>query len=214
MKRAVGSVLLALSLCVSLARAEAPMTPQARAARLIGRGDQLRAAGDSVSASAFYRDAISVAPREPAAYLALGEIYTQAGELAHAEEVFRVGLRYAGEQVELLLGLVRAYERNGAPVRALESLRTFTHAHPGEPALHAEHGRCAEALGRFTEALSARRMELTARIQSDNDERARLEVQGRIRALEQLVASSDRARSAQLCALTSSPVRRALARCP
>ncbi len=208
------ALLVAILLCANASQAQAPMTPKERAARLTARGDQLRAAGDSVSATAFYRDAISVAPREPSAYLALGDTYAEAGELANAEEVFHVGLRYAGEQISLLLGLARAYERNGAPLRALESFRMFALAHPHEAMLQAEHARCAESLGRFVEALSARRMELQARTTVSRDERLRSETAARIRALELLVASSDRARTPQLCALPLTPVRRVLARCP
>ncbi len=227
MARASGgwACLLALSLCVGgvggpkSARAEpmssiTPIAPKARAARLIARGDRLRAAGDSVSASAFYRDAISAAPREPDAYLALGDTYSAAGELSKAVEVFQVGLRYAGEHVLLLLGLARAYERNGNLIGALESLRVHALTYPSEAALHGERGRVAESLGRFVEALGARRMELHTWAQHSSDEEAKLQMSARIRALELLVASSDRARSHQLCAFMTSPVRRALARCP
>lgn len=188
------------------------MGPKERAARLIQRGDQLRAAGDSVSALAFYRDAISAAPRDVNGYLALGRAYSEVSELSRAIEVFQVGVRYAGEHTELLLAWIAAYERNGAPSEALTLSRALAFAHANEPRLAAEHARLCAQLGRFGEALAARRSEARWRRRlgdTEGYEQARAQA----RALELLVASSDRVAASSHCRELQSSIRRALAHC-
>jgi hypothetical protein len=69
---AAGAVLL-LAVSISNARALPPPPPPASSlTTLLARGDAALAAGDSISAIGYYRDAVGRAPRDARGYLALG----------------------------------------------------------------------------------------------------------------------------------------------
>ena len=215
--RALALVLLVGSAAQGAAQPSAPSAD--RVSRLVARGDALRDVGDTISALGLYRDAVSVGPRRPEGYAALGALHLTLGEPARAREVFEVGVRAAPGSEALWLGLARARRALGAPREALEALRTLQHRVPGSRTGLEALAETAEAQGAFVEALGARRAlhELLAADPSAAEHAAEhaAEQRMRVRALERLIGVAERVRGPAACAPTeTSPVLRALGRCP
>lgn len=220
-------VLLVLSLLISgLARAQpssdlAPRraaAPFDRTSRLLARGQLLRDAGDSISALAYFRDAVAAAPREPQGYVALGSLYLELDEPLRALEVFETGARLAQRGEGLWLGLARTLQKLGQDARALEALRTLRSTDPTGRAGLTALAEATESRGSFIEALGARRalLALLAGEPPGDDREAMLnEQRARVRALELLIGGAERVRARSVCNTGEpSPVRRALAACP
>jgi len=181
-----------------------------RVARAIERGDTHRNVGDSVSAVAFYRDAIAAAPRRSEGYAALGALYLTLGEPARALEVLEAGVRVGARGEALWLAYARALETLGQARRALEALRRWVELEPDSLGALRALADAAERSGAFVEALAARRAlldKLTAGAQGPE--------QAQVRALERLLGAAEHVRAAAQCKEPSdSALARALARCP
>ena len=215
--------MLALSLCAAgpafVGRASAqPAYAGERATRLVARGHVLREAGDTISALAYFRDAISAAPRRPEGYEALGDLYLALDEPQRALEVYEAGARWAVRGEALWLGLAAALHKLGQHERALDALRHLRALEPSSRAGLAALADASEARGSFVEALAARRalLELlAAEPDSEALAAARADQDARVRALSLLLGAAERVRTKTICsAAEPSPVRRALARCP
>jgi tetratricopeptide (TPR) repeat protein len=189
-----------------------------RAARLVARGHLLREAGDAISALAYFRDAITAAPRRPEGYQALGDLYLALDEPARALEVYESGSRWAPGGEALWLGLATALQKLGQDERALVALRRLRALHPSSLAGLAALADASEARGSFVEALAARRalLELLRGAPTSEARSAALADQSaHVRALSLLLGAADRVRTKTLCSSAErSLVRRALARCP
>jgi tetratricopeptide (TPR) repeat protein len=221
-------VLRTLALCVAAAvicgvvcapRAHAqPEYAQSRAARLIARGQLLQEGGDTISALAYFRDAISAAPRQASGYVALGALYRELNEPQRALEVYEAGSRWAGRDEALWLGLAATLQALGQHERALTALRQLHALDPGARAGLAALADATEARGSFVEALAARRAlaDLLSREPTSEAVTAALtEQRARVRALSYLLGGAERVRGKPACAPEQvSVVRRALARCP
>lgn len=195
-----------------------PEYAQGRAARLIARGELLREAGDTISALAYFRDAISAAPRQPAGYVALGALYRELGEPLRALEVYEAGSRWAGADEALWLGLAATLQALGQHERALTALRQLLALDPTARAGLAALADASEARGSFVEALAARRALVDVLLSEPSSEAvtaALSDQRARVRALSFLLGAAERVRGKAVCATgEASLVRRALARCP
>jgi tetratricopeptide (TPR) repeat protein len=210
------------------ARAEPPgylvpvVSPSAseRVARMVARGQRLREAGDTLSALAYFRDAISAAPRRPEGYAALGELYLAIDEPARALEVFETGTRNvtarsAEESEALWLGLASTLRALGQHERALGALRTLRQLAPAARGGLEALADATEARGSFVEALATRRALVALLAAGEPEERdALLAQRARVRALEVLLGGAERVRRRGACLEDLGVVRRALARCP
>jgi tetratricopeptide (TPR) repeat protein len=175
-----------------------------RAGLLIARGRAATAAGNTLSALGYYRDAIAAAPRRDDGYVALGEAYLSLGEPARALEVLLAGSRWSVRGEALWLALHATYTALHDDVRALEALRELRRREPSSARGLSALADEAERRGLFLEALAARRSLLAS---GDLEQRAR------VRALEVLLGNADLVRARAACA-TGTAVERALARCP
>jgi tetratricopeptide (TPR) repeat protein len=193
---------LILLIMLSSVRAEAQ--PFDRAGHLIARGRAAAAAGNTLAALGYYRDAVAAAPRRVEGYVALGEAYLALGEPSRALEVLLAGSRWSVRGEALWLALYATYSALHDDARALEALRELRRREPssmrGLSALADE----AEKRGLFIEALAARRSLLAS---GDAEQRAR------VRALEVLLGNADSVRGRVACE-SGTAVERALARCP
>lgn len=216
------SVALAALVTLSVLHPQATAQPNAtvdRVARLVERGDAHRAIGDAVSALAFYREAISVAPRRSEGYAALGGMYLELGEPARALEVYEAGVRAAGSGEALWLGYARTLERLGHAERALEALRRWVDVEPSSQRGLRALAEAAERRGAYAEALAARRALLDQLTDGGRRERGNepdvAAERAQVRALERMLGSAERVRTAHTCATAeASDIARALARCP
>jgi tetratricopeptide (TPR) repeat protein len=189
-----------------------------RVARAIERGDAHRNVGDTLSAVAFYRDAIAVGPRRSEGYAALGSLYLTLGEPARALEVLETGVRNGSRGEALWLSYARALETLGQVRRALDALRHWVELEPGSLGGLRALAEAAERRGAFVEALAARRALLdqlqTSARNPQQTEQQRSE-HAHVRALERLLGAAEHVRSAALCKDPSeSELARGLARCP
>jgi tetratricopeptide (TPR) repeat protein len=207
--------------CGSLSARRAAAQPQYaadRSVRLIARGQLLREAGDTISALAYFRDAISAAPRRPEGYVALGALYLELHEPLRALEVYEAGSRWAGRDEALWLGLAATLQELGQHERALATLRQLHALDPSARGGLSALADAAEARGSFVEALAARRalLDLLAREPTTEAVTAALTDQrARVRALAYLLGGAERVRGKAVCSSSEvSVVRRALGRCP
>jgi tetratricopeptide (TPR) repeat protein len=181
---------------------------------LLARADSALAAGDTISAIGYYRDAVSRAPRDPRGYVALGRAYLQVREAAHALEAFDVGMRSTQGSDELVLGLAEAYAMLGRPARALHALRAALAQGAASAALLEALATAAEHSGAFTEALAARRALLTRAREAVTFEASQLRaLETRVSALELLVGGAERLGRARCSEPDTGPLLRALIGC-
>jgi Flp pilus assembly protein TadD len=222
MSRRVASALLLLG-CVSRAGALPPPPPEARwsareqasaNASLLARGDAALAAGDSISAIGYYRDAVSRAPRDARGYVALGRAYLQVREPTHALEAFEVGMRSTQGSDDLVLGLTEAYVMLGREAQALRVLRAALAHGADSDALLEALAAAAEQSGAFTEALSARRALLVRAREAGTLDAAQLRaLETRVSALELLLGGAERLGRARCGEADTSDLVRALIGC-
>jgi cytochrome c-type biogenesis protein CcmH/NrfG len=189
-----------------------------RVARAIERGDAHRKIGDAVSALAFYRDAITIAPRRFEGYAALGAMYLSLGEPARALEVYENGVRSAAGGEALWLGYATTLEQVGQPERARAALRHFVTLEPSARAALRALAEAAARHGAFVEALGARRA-LVDQLERATLHRPELRDEltlerAQVRALERILGAAERVRSRERCDEQHAQVARALAHCP
>lgn len=157
--RGAGVVLLAISaLAVALlpkwAAAQAEDTP-AIVRQLLDEADAHQRAGDRDKAVAQLREAIRLAPETPQAYLPLGSLLYQGGDVAGALEIFEAGLKLAPDDHALLFNAAAAYVQLGRPAVALELVDRGAAAEPKNPEWHRLRGRALLAAGKKEEALAS-----------------------------------------------------------
>lgn len=189
-----------------------------RVARAIERGDAHRKIGDAVSALAFYRDAITIAPRRFEGYAALGAMYLSLGEPSRALEVFENGVRSAAGGESLWLGYAATLEQLGQAERARAALRHFVSLEPTARGALRALAEAAARHGAFVEALGARRA-LVDQLERATLHRPELRDElalerAQVRALERLLGAAERVRSRERCEEEHAQVARALAHCP
>ncbi len=175
-----------------------------RASLLVARGQSAAAAGDTLSALGYYRDAISAAPRRAEGYVALGEQYLALGEPSRALEVLLAGSRYTVRGEALWLALYTTYGALRDDAHALDALRKLRRMEPESLRGLSALAEQAEKRGLFLEALAARRSLLALT--------AEAEQRTRVRALELLLGNADLVRGNVACS-SGTAVERALARC-
>lgn len=189
-----------------------------RVARALERGDAHRKVGDTLSALAFYRDAIAIAPRRSEGYAALGALHLKLGEPLRALEVYEAGVRNAGRGEALWLGYAEVLEAVQQPARALAALRRYLELEPSSERGLRALAEAAARRGAFVEALATRRALLDLFTKANaHGERAQevLVERAQVRALERVVGGAERVRGHTVCADPSAGgVARALAHCP
>jgi tetratricopeptide (TPR) repeat protein len=192
-----------------------PPAGQSPLLQLIARGDAALHGGDSISAIAFYRDAVSRAPRDPRGYAALGHAYLTVHEPEHAREAFESGLRHTHGSEALSLGLVEVYEQLGKHERALATARALLQGAEDVLFVSETVARLAEQSGALTEALAARRRKL-ARLRADGETaRAAYDQEAtRVRALVLLLGSAELLSRARCTTRAGSVVLAELLGCP
>lgn len=183
-----------------------------RAKRLIERGRSAAAAGDTLSALGYYRDAISAAPRRDDGYIALGELYLVLGEPARALEVLQAGARWTIRGEALWLALSAAHQALHEDAKALDALRQLHRLEPESQRCLSALAEQTEARGSFIEALAARRSLLTLLERDPTQAEATREQRAHVRALEVLLGGAELVRTRSACT-NGTPVERALARC-
>ncbi len=161
MRRAITPLAIVLAALVFGAlRGSAQMDPAARASRaavLIQRADALVARGDVGSAIGFYRDAVSVSPREPRAYASLARAYLTRSSVVDAREVLRVGIRQCLETADLVRLMIDVEVAEGHTEQALENMRSYLLDRPADAEVWAMRSAFAQQLGYLAEALRAER---------------------------------------------------------
>lgn len=178
-----------------------------RASELTSLGERFLQAGDRVSASGYFRDAISADPAYRDAYERLGELQLDRGAVRDAEATFRVGIVRAGSSARLFIGLARALTAIGAHDDADAVLAQADAQLHDDRELLAYRAEAAEQRGRWSLALAlTRRLATLARASGDTEREQ--ELRARARGLAVLVGGLDPVRSAGEGA---SPVRAALA---
>lgn len=183
----------------------------ARLEQLLNQGRRLHEAGNSVSAVAYFRDAVQTAPNDPRGYEALGRAYIDTGSLSDALAVFQSGVRRRPDVAGLWLGMADALQAAGELDQAASALRDYAARDPAHVAVQLARARIAERRGAWSEALSAYRAAVE-RLARDSDIEALQGAQRRARALRVLVGDLDPVESVRNCR-RASLVRRALARC-
>jgi tetratricopeptide (TPR) repeat protein len=200
---------LATQLTAGTALAQ-PTSYADRVHELVARGKDFEQRGDPTTAIAYYRDAVAAGPRDPRGYVALGFCYLALSEWARAGEVFEAGTSASARfDEQLSWGLFEAQRSLGNRREALRALRNILAAEPDSvPALTAL-AELASELGLWMSALAATRALATQA--STDDERSADSWKLRERALELILAASERVR-AQPCP-GASAVLSALGRC-
>jgi tetratricopeptide (TPR) repeat protein len=191
-------------------RSDAPRVD--RVAALIARGQQRASVGDYLSAIGYFRDAIGQAPRDQRGYRALGAAYLETEQASRAVEVYEAALYACGEEPELLLALAEAQERCDRSEVALLILRRLAERSHALSRVHQLRAEIAERVGRFSEALDARRALLAEHLRSGAAESPR-ELALQVKALGLLVGEADRLNDRDACAAQATPIRRALGDC-
>jgi tetratricopeptide (TPR) repeat protein len=199
-----------LLLTAFAAHAEPPTFDRAK--RLLERGHSAAAAGDTLSALGYYRDAISAAPRRDDGYIALGELYLALGEPARALEVLQAGGRWTVHAEALWMALFATHQALHEDAKALDALRHLRRLEPESRRCLSALAELTEAHGAFIEALAARRGLLTLLERDRAQAEAAREQRARVRALELLLGGAELARSKSQCG-AGSAVERALASC-
>lgn len=197
MARGQSGALLALIFWSMPALALPPPAPESALDQLLARGDAALARGDSISALAYYRDAVNRAPRNPRGYVAVGRGYLAVHEPTHALEAFEAGQRNTRGSEELSLGLSQTYALQGDEARALRVLRELMSQGAHSLLLFETQAALAEHAGALTEALAARRAQLALlEAQEPVDMEGLHQARIRVAALQLLLGPADRLSSA------------------
>ncbi len=90
-----------------------------------------RATSEVVDSLSVLEEAVKAAPKDGDAWVVLGNLYLNAGEIEKADNAFRKGIRYAGS-AEAYIGVGRVYMARG-PTRARQGLPYFRMARAKDP---------------------------------------------------------------------------------
>ena len=90
-----------------------------------------RATSEVVDSLSVLEEAVKTAPKDGDAWVVLGNLYLNAGEIEKADDAFRKGIRYAGS-AEAYVGLGRVFMARG-PTRARQGLPYFRMARAKDP---------------------------------------------------------------------------------
>ena len=90
-----------------------------------------QATSEVVDSLSVLEEAVKAAPKDGDAWVVLGNLYLNAGEIEKADSAFRKGIRYAGS-AEAYVGLGRVYMARG-PTRARQGLPYFRMARTKDP---------------------------------------------------------------------------------
>ena len=90
-----------------------------------------RATSEVADSLAVLEEAVKAAPKDGDAWVRLGNLYLDAGEIEKADHAFRKGIRYAGS-AEAYVGVGRVYMARG-PTRARQGLPYFRMARAKDP---------------------------------------------------------------------------------
>lgn len=201
--------------CLAASARAAPSPPSFDATQeKLARGERALERGDSITAIGEFRDAVHRAPRDERGYLALGRAYLRLGEAKNAREAFETGLRHTRGSEALVLGLAHSLAALGAGKQALSTLRALWRRHALSLEGLAELARLAQDAGALSEALAARRAQLSELERTEENaaaEGARVRVQ--VAALSLLLGSADRLSPAHCAERSESAVALRLAGC-
>jgi predicted Zn-dependent protease len=87
--------------------------------------DHLRKQGDTIGAIKILRDLISDFPKNPAAYLIVGDIFWDQGELSKASTAFRVATKHFPTLEIASLGLFHTLWQQSRTNAAFEEMKRF-----------------------------------------------------------------------------------------
>ncbi len=90
-----------------------------------------RATSEVVDSLSVLEEAVKAAPKDGDAWVVLGNLYLNGGEIEKADNAFRKGIRYAGS-AEAYIGVGRVYMARG-PTRARQGLPYFRMARAKDP---------------------------------------------------------------------------------
>lgn len=90
-----------------------------------------RATSEVVDSLSVLEEVVKVAPKDGDAWVVLGNLYLNAGEIEKADNAFRKGIRYAGS-AEAYIGVGRVFMARG-PTRARQGLPYFRMARAKDP---------------------------------------------------------------------------------
>ena len=90
-----------------------------------------RATSEVVDSLSVLEEVVKAAPKDGDAWVVLGNLYLNAGEIEKADHAFRKGIRYAGS-AEAYIGVGRVYMARG-PTRARQGLPYFRMARAKDP---------------------------------------------------------------------------------
>lgn len=108
---------------------------------------------DAVAACAAYREAIALEPDEPAAYVNLGRLLHDRGELGGAESVYRAGIDACGPAPLLSFNLALVLEDRADVRGAIAAYESALAADPACADAHFNVARLWEAAGELRRAL-------------------------------------------------------------
>ena len=175
-----------------------------RAADLASRGSSLVRAGNPVSATAYYLDALHTDPGYEPAYVGLGALYRDANRPSDALEVLEAGYRRLPRSAAIVILLADVLQRTGRSRDAADVLRQAARSSDDLRLLEARADLARER-GAFGEAIASYRAIL--RLAGPDQAELRAEAERYEAALRLLVRDVDPAARCE-----GTPVRRALCR--
>ncbi|HEX5110237.1 MAG TPA: tetratricopeptide repeat protein [Vicinamibacterales bacterium] len=117
-------------------------------------GSAQAAAGDTAAAAASFRDAIGIDPRTVPAYLSLGDVMLERGQLDDALASWEQLVREVPDRAYLAFDrLERAYRKNGKPARFVELCETLIARFPQDWRARLALSRHLACAGRHSESL-------------------------------------------------------------
>ena len=130
--------------------------------------DRYRAADRFPEAVTWFRRSLQLNPRQPLAYLALGDIHFRQGRWHDCIAILEQGRRQFPTRLDILTELGRAYQQAGDPEQALRTWKQADTLHPNDSSIMnnlawiyatstaAEHRNPALALELASKAVTAR----------------------------------------------------------
>jgi tetratricopeptide (TPR) repeat protein len=193
MPRLLGAASLAFILALSAqtsAEAERPSWATRAAASLCARGAREAARGDPTGALVSYSEALRVDPSHGPAWLGLGEVREQVGDLPEAELVYSRAIRIAGIAPIALERRARLRYRAGRKAEALQDLEDSLEIDPSSAARARLLGTWHVELGAWPAALAAARREVSL-LEARPASHELTEARTRVRALTLLTREMD-----------------------
>lgn len=137
--------------------AVAPPTAMAQlssCASITATAERYLAAGDRVSAAAYFRDALAADHGCASAYVGLASIEQARGSLGDARHTYEVALVRVAESIDVWLGYLDVLDALGDTPRVAIVEREIETRFANEPAAHRALARRAEQQGRWSSALA------------------------------------------------------------